>query len=245
MRRWTATARQAIAAALIALSMMSNLGTGRIAVAAEGDLEVSADGTSWTAEFPTTLFPDGLLLAPGGDASAVAFARNAAETPGVLTIAAAGTNDWPGNDDVTIEVVVSTEDLPSAADSRTLAALAESPEFAIEATLEPGIEARIDIRVSIDATASNNLQDLPLDLDLEVRLAGDSATVPVTPGPRGGPPSSSPPATDDDADGGGRLATTGARVATTVTIAAVVLAAGAVVQHLAKTRRHHRSPSEY
>lgn len=238
------TARRAIAAVLIAMSMMSHLFAEHIAVAAEGDLEVSADGDSWSAEFPTSLFPDGLLLAPGDVVGAVAFARNAAATPGVLTIAAAGTNDWPGNDDVTIEVVVSTDGWPPAADSSTLAGLADSPEFAIEATLEPGTEARIDIRVHIDAGATNAVQERALDLDLEVRLGDDSAVVPVAPGPRGGPPSSSPPATDDDADGGGRLATTGARVATTVAVAAVVLAAGIVLQQLAKSRRH-RSSSEY
>lgn len=176
MRRLVALAATASLAVVVLPASASPLAS------ASDQLQLSRDGVSWTPEFDGTLFDDDTAVAPGGSSTATFYVRNASGDSADLSVVATQANTGLPAEQLTI--VVAVGDGPTArSSSRTFAAIAHSPGFDVDQRLPAGGSRRVDVTLRLDRDAGNETQRQAVSFRLEVRMRGETAVVPGTPGP--------------------------------------------------------------
>lgn len=192
---------------------------------ASDELELSADGVTWTEDYAGALF-DGLVLVPGAEATATVWVRNATANAADLRLAATRLDVTPGlADAVTMDVTVSGNVGEQSADA-TFAELEAQPNFDVADSVEPGGARRVEVTLRMATTAPNEVQIDDLRFSLEVTLSEAVAVVPgVPPGAPGG--------------GLGPIPATGVAIGSTLLIAAVGIAAGSWFRLAGRRKARH------
>jgi hypothetical protein len=194
-------------------------------VSASDELELSADGVTWSEDFTGTLF-DGLVLVPGAEATATVWVRNAAPDMGDLRFAATRLDVSSGlAEAVTMDVTVSGPAGERSSDA-TIAELLAEPRFVVADEVEAGGVRRVEVTLRMATTAPNDVQIDDLQFSLEVTLSEAVAEVPGVPsGSSGG--------------GLGPMPATGAAIGSTLVIAAIGVAAGSWFRLAGRRRARH------
>jgi hypothetical protein len=142
--------------------------------AAANELGLSVDGTTWTDNLTTPLFPASFIWVPGCTESSAFWVRNQSSDKATLDVAILGS---------TVDSLMQTGDLAvtvRAADgSGSTTTTTGRHELIVSRRVNAGQTERIEVTVAFDPASTNQSQEKAVDLRFEVRLTQGS-------GPHGG-----------------------------------------------------------
>lgn len=241
------------AALVLTVGMVVTFAWAIPARAADGDIQFSADGASWSATPPAPLFPDGILLVPGDSTSMTVWVRNANPAAGVL-VAAIG-EVYASDEMAARGFRLAAHDNDGAGLSRTaFERLARCMHLVPARVVQPNEQVEITVVVDLSAALTGQqAQHERVSFELWFGLTDAAATQPPTsgcpadpiivPGLPEPPPSTTTPAPPTTiappSRPGGDLARTGASVFGVVAVGAALGGAGSLLTTIA-ARRHER-----
>ncbi|GEL96746.1 hypothetical protein [Cellulomonas terrae] len=214
------------AAALLSAGLLAGLLTALPAgpAYAADPLEVSLDGTTWTASLPTRLFPSPGVIVPGDVLTSVLWVRNGSGDPARVDLEVADDlGVGPGSLAADLSLVIDGTPAPGGTSWH-------GPDLA------PGAVARIPLVVTFAASSQSVSQESVAAVLDSVTLVQTGVGPAPTPTPRQTP--QTPPTTS--ARGG--LAHTGADLGGALGVASAAVGAGFLLL-LAARRRARRAES--
>ena len=162
-------------ALLTVLATLTVAGLVPPANAADGHLEVSLGGVSWSSSLPDALFADDILLVPGQSVTTELHLRSTAPTAGVLELALmniSASDEWAAQSfGFQVELAEGRgDDTPGGDLPRTrFADLEEGTRLGTPVHLEPGEAVALTLTIDLDARATgNHSQNSAIGLDLMI-----------------------------------------------------------------------------
>ncbi|MGD9960179.1 LPXTG cell wall anchor domain-containing protein [Nocardioides sp.] len=137
---------------------------GTPAMAAGDEIGLSLDGTSWSSDLTDPLFDPAIRWAPGDTRVESFLVRNQSSTASTLDVEITNTM---------VEGLLATGDLhldAKVGNQPWKAFSGGSVPVSSDLRLAVGQHERISVRATFDEAADNQTQQLPFDLDFEVRL---------------------------------------------------------------------------
>lgn len=134
--------------------------------AAEGELGLSPDGTTWRSELTTPLFDPAIRWVPGDERTSAFFVRNQAADAADLAIAVA-TRDQDrlmAGDDIAVSARVGSAGWTPLDQVGSVYPLSTG-------TVAPGETERVQVRAAFDAASTNQSQTKELHLEFRVVLS--------------------------------------------------------------------------